>query len=205
MSSCTAANARRLAAPGAMIIAINAIAALYDVLTYDALRHATTHPFVFAFLRDSAATVLLFLVAWWRERRKPAAERRLFPRPEDTLTFCALGLLYIYSAQGLTAMALSVSSPAFVSMFAPATPTATLLLSLVLGLEPFRASEWTSWVKVGGITVAVSGSIAVATVAFTGSSDISTASPNLSLGIGCLIAAKLVCAPVGTILQKHVL
>jgi len=155
-------------APLFALVVINTIAALYDVLTSWGLRDSTVHPTVFAALRGTGSAVLLAGWGYWRERSRPAGDRMYVPKAEDVGLLIATGTLALCGHMGLSALALSMVAPALVGMFAPVAPAIAFVLALGLGMETFDRRSWSSWLKLVGAAVTLSGGITAAAVAMSG-------------------------------------
>ena len=150
---------------------------------------ATLAPVVFAFLRDVIASVVLLSAAYWVETGRGG---RFMPAAADAGAFIFFGVLGVWGAQGLSAMAIAELTPAFFSMLSPLYPVIGLTLAMLVGMEPFTRTSMLSWGKVAGILVATGGAIGLAVTA--GSSDSSVRAESRNFGLGLFYAAGQVSA-----------
>lgn len=160
------------------------------MLTSAALKApATLSPVVYAFMRDVIASVVLLTAAYVVERARPDGSGRFVPAKADAFEFIVVGILGVWGAQGLSAMAVAQTTPAFFSFFSPLYPVITLALSLALGMEPFHRSSVLSWVKVAGIVVAAGGAVGLAVACSAAGSSVRNDSKNFGLGAAAAAAS----------------
>ena len=179
-----APSARAVLVGGLLLVLVNTIFGGYSVFTSAVLKGTTLNGIVFAFLRDTAASLLLMTAAWAHEARKPAPARRFWIAQEDTWLVLLGGLLMVWGAQGCSALALVNLSPVVFGMAQPLLPVVTVALSLALGFEHFAPTEWTSWGKLAGIgvTLAGAGGLVLASAG-------STTAPSRNFGLGLFYTA----------------
>jgi drug/metabolite transporter (DMT)-like permease len=146
-------------------VLVNVLFGGYSVFTSVALRSSTLSPLVFSFCRDTIAAVLLITAAWVSEGRKPVAERRFWIAREHAMDIALLGLLGVWGTQGMSALALANVPAAYFGLCSPVQPMVAMCLSLLWGAERWHPGRWTSWLKVGGLVLSVSGAIALAALA----------------------------------------
>jgi drug/metabolite transporter (DMT)-like permease len=186
-------------------IFVNIVFGGYSVVTAAALTGSHTAPIVYAFLRDAAASAVLLSAAWAVESRRPAPDRRVWVDRADVGVFVLIGLLMVYGAQGMSAMALANIPASYFSLLSPLMPVVTLAVSLALRLETFRAGAWQSWAKVVGLLVCVAGAVSMgAEGASGGAASASARSRNWALG-NLYLALQLTLGGSFPAVQKTVL
>ena len=87
---------------------------------------------MYAFLRDSVASVVLLCAAYAYESRQPGGGR-FVPDRADWAPFIGVGVLGIWGAQAMSALAIANLTPTFFSFAAPLYPVVALALALTLG------------------------------------------------------------------------
>ena len=95
------------------------------------LKKTTLDPTVFAFLRDVVASMLLLTGAYIYENRQE--KPKFWVERVDTGHFVLNGLLMVWGAQGMSALAIANLTPVFFAMTQPGQPVMALTLSWALG------------------------------------------------------------------------
>lgn len=149
---------------------VNIIFGGYSVITSAALKNSTMSAIVYAFIRDITAAAQLLGAAYFVESRKPVDQRRFWPDRADVGSFILLGLLAIWGAQGLSALAIANLTATYFSLLNPLQPVVALLLSIVMGREVLTRS-WSSWTKIIGVLVCVCGAVFSASAGGSSSAD----------------------------------
>ena len=140
-------------------IYVNIIFGGYSVVTAVALKHGSINPIVYAFIRDIVASIILLTAAYIKESKLPLNEQRFWVKREDLGLFITIGLLMVWGAQGMSALAIANLTPSYFSLLSPLMPVVTLSLAFLTGLEKFRSYHWSSWGKVIGLFICVSGAV----------------------------------------------
>jgi len=140
----------------------------------------------FAFLRDVLATALFVPTCYLAEKRRPEEQRQFWPRREHWGHMIALGVMGVWGAQLLGALAISKLSATTYGLLSPTVPVITLLVSLAVGIDSFMVRSAASWLKVSGIVITVTGAIII--VVLSASSD---ASQNTQAGFVYILIQKV--------------
>lgn len=208
-SSSTFSSVKRICLsflPALAGIYVNIIFGGYSVVTAIALKHGTLNPIVYAFLRDIFASCILLTAAYIKESKRPIAERRFWIDKEDLGYFILIGLLMVWGAQGMSALAIANLTPSYFSLLSPLMPVVTLSLAFATRLEKFRSNHWSSWGKVFGLLICVGGAVTMGAVN-NNSSDTGSAkeqSKNWTLG-NFYLALQLTLGGSFPVIQKMVL
>lgn len=182
VGSAAAARLRDVCLYGALMLCVGAIFGGYSIYTAVVFAGAATlNPLVFAFARDCVGSVLLLGAAAVDARRRGTA---FFPAWSDAGSFMLLGLLGVWGAQGMSALAIKYATPVFFAASTNLQPVVTLCLSLALGVEPWRGwGAATSWGKVGGLALtAACGAAVVVTAAAGGPASLAAGALDFPLG-----------------------
>ncbi len=150
-----------------------------------AFSHSTLNPWVFALFRDSFGGSTLLLVAFISSRRNRTIQ--FLPQREDWAHFIVTGLLGIWGAQGLSAVAVSLTTSDYMSLIQPAQTVVAFTASALLGMEPFSLRAWTSYGKVGAVTCTVGGAIFMVLMSSFSGSSVRANSKDLPLGTAYLM------------------
>jgi drug/metabolite transporter (DMT)-like permease len=186
-----AARLRDVLVYGALMLCVGAIFGGYSVFTAAVFAGAASlNPLIFAFARDMIGSALLLGAAAVEARRRGTA---FLPAWSDAGSFLLLGLLGVWGAQGMSALAIKYATPVFFAASTNLQPVVTLCLSLALRAEPWRGwGAGTSWGKVGGLALtACCGAAVVVTAAAGGPSSLAAGALNFPLGAS--FAALQVC------------
>jgi drug/metabolite transporter (DMT)-like permease len=192
-------EAAKSVVPVCVLLLCFAIFSGYTVIAKIALSGGT-NPLVLAFLREIIAASVLMSGLMFTERRKSRELRSLVPAIEDSGSFMILGAVMVYGVQLISALALSRVTALNYALFAPLVPILTTSLALLVRMEYFDKSKWASWLKIGGILVAVAGAVTTAFGAVGHGS--SSGSQSVILGNVLLVTNKL-CISIYPLLEKR--
>jgi len=204
VAAAAAARLRDVLVYGALMLVVGAIFGGYSIYTSVVFAGAPAlNPLVFAFARDCVGSVLLLGAAAAEARRRGTA---FFPAWSDAGSFMLLGLLGVWGAQGMSALAIKYATPVFFAASTNQQPVVTLCLSLTLGVEPWRGwGAATSWGKVGGLALtAACGAAVVITAAAGGPASLAAGAQNFPLG-AAFAALQVVLGGSLAVVQKPML
>lgn len=165
------------------LMLVQSIFAGYSVFSSAAFSSSSLSPWVFALFRDVFGGGILLSVAYYR---RPDPSARFLPAKEDFGHFLLLGLLGIWCAQGLSALAVSLTTSDYMSLVQPVQTVVAFIGAVVVGSEPFNLRVWSTYAKVGAVAITVAGAMfMVAMSSFSGSS-VREESKDLPLGTAYL-------------------
>jgi drug/metabolite transporter (DMT)-like permease len=210
---------------------VNIVFGGYSVVTAAALRGTTTSPIVYAFLRDVAAAVMLLTASYWatarartkqqqQQQRDAAAagahvlsatplvsdpSTRFWVDRADIGVFVGIGLLMVWGAQGMSALAIANLTASYFSLCSPLMPIVTLVVALATGHETLQARSLQSWAKILGLLTCVGGALVLGATSDSGAAGSPRSlSKNWALG-NVYMALQLTLGGSFPVLQKTVL
>ena len=176
--------ASRMAEASALMTLVMVIFGGYSVVTSVALS-GTVAALAYALLRDVLGSALLLGAAYAHESTRPAP--RFWPDAADVPRLLLCGVTGCWGAQGLSALAIKATTPAFFSTLEPTMPIATLALAAALRQEPMSPASPATYAKVCGIAVAVAGAVFIVVASSgAGAGSVASQSANFPLGVGYL-------------------
>ena len=156
----------------------------YSVFSSAAFKTSSLSPWVFALFRDYIGGGILLSVAYYRRPDKTA---RFLPHPEDFGQFLLVGLMGIWCAQGLSAVAVSLTTSDYLSLLQPVQTVVSFIGSTAVGYDPFDLRSWTSYAKVGAVSCTVGGAIFMVAMSSLAGSSVRAESKDLGLGTMYLV------------------
>ena len=166
------------------LMLVQTIFAGYDVFSSAAFRSSSLNPWVFALFRDTIGGSILLSVAYCRRKDTTL---RFMPLSEDFAQFLLVGFLGIWCSQGLSAVAVSLTTSDYVSLIHPVQTIVAFIGAVVMGSEPFDVRIRSSYGKVAAVVFTVGGAIFMVAMSSFSGSTVASESKNLFLGTMYLI------------------
>ena len=161
------------------LMLVQSIFAGYSVFSSAAFRSSSLNPWVFALFRDVIGGSILLSIAYYKRSDRNS---RFFPMAEDFAHFLLLGLLGIWCAQGLSALAVSLTTSDYMSLIQPVQSVVAFIGAVVMGLEPFNPRIWSTYGKIGAVCCTVGGAIFMVAMSSSSTSSVASESKDLPLG-----------------------
>jgi hypothetical protein len=99
----------------------------------------------------------------------------------------ALKIFALYRLQGLSAVAVALTTSDYLSLIQPAQTVVAFTASALLGMEPFSLRSGTTYGKVFAVCLTVGGAIFIMAMSSFSGSDVRRDSKNLPLGTAYLL------------------
>jgi drug/metabolite transporter (DMT)-like permease len=193
----------RHAISGVLMLIVTTVFGGYSILAHKALSGSSTlHPLVFALVRDSIGTLLLFFGLYFEARAAAAkavgageggsslplvaatgdgaGAAPFLPVRSDIPQLMLCGFCGVWCSQAGSAMALKNLDAVTMAIMQPLLPAVTAIGSIAAGYEVWKRGAPSTWLKVAGLATSIAGACFVAYVSSSGSAS---SANNVALGL----------------------